>query len=70
MGAVQAVRDEIVPIFEYMMLNWEEVKAGHGRFHDPLEAVQEAAERVNDVYRRYGKVLREWDAESHAAEMK
>ncbi|KKL90025.1 hypothetical protein LCGC14_1908850, partial [marine sediment metagenome] len=28
----QAVRDQIRPIMEYMMLNWPEVAAGKGRY--------------------------------------
>ncbi len=58
----QAVRDEVQPIFEYVMLHWPEMQAGRGRFRDPADALHQAAQRVNDVYRRYGEVLRGWEA--------
>jgi multiple sugar transport system substrate-binding protein len=57
-----AVQDELVPIFEYLMLNYPEVKAGRGRYRDATHALQVAADRVNAVYARYQRVLGDWAA--------
>jgi len=57
-----AVQDELIPIFEYLMLNYPEVKAGRGTYRDAAHALQVAAERVNGVYDRYQRVLADWSA--------
>ena len=57
-----AVRDELIPIFEYLMLNYPEVKAGRGKYRNALDALQVGAKRVNDVYERYQRVLADWSA--------
>ncbi len=59
---VAAVTDEVKPIIEYLMLNWPEVRAGKGIYRDSAHALADAAARVNEVYRRYGKIVRDWDA--------
>ena len=59
---MSAVMDEIRPIFEYMMLNWPDVRAGKGIYRDSAHALDDAAARVNEVYRRYGEVVRNWES--------
>jgi ABC-type glycerol-3-phosphate transport system substrate-binding protein len=56
----QAVQDEVEPIFEYVLLNWQDIQAGRGRFSGTVDALHLAAERVNEVYRRHGEVVRGW----------
>ena len=63
-----AVRDEVQPIFEYMMLHWPEVEAGGGRFRGPADALHAAAERVNAVYRRYQRAVAAWGADGRPPE--
>ncbi len=58
----QAVGDEVRPIFEYVMLNWPEVKAGRGDYRDCAHAIAVAADRVNAVFGRYARIVAEWDA--------
>jgi multiple sugar transport system substrate-binding protein len=56
----EAVRDELVPIFEYLMLKYLDIEAGRGRYRDPAHALTVAEERVNAVYARYQRVLADW----------
>ncbi|KPK84646.1 MAG: hypothetical protein AMJ81_05055 [Phycisphaerae bacterium SM23_33] len=58
---VQAVEDEVQPILEYVLLNWPEIEAGRGSFRNTQEAIHLAAERVNEVFRRYDRTIRSWD---------
>lgn len=58
---VQAVQDEVQPVFEYVLLNWPEIEAGRGRFRGAEDALHLAAQRVNEVYGRYNDVVRGWD---------
>jgi len=60
---IQAVEDEVEPIFEYVLLNWPEIEVGRGRFGSVADALHLAAERVNEVYDRYGHLVRRWDAQ-------
>ena len=57
-----AVADEVIPIFEYLMLNYPEVKAGRGAYRDAAHALHVAAGRVNAVYARYQRILADWAA--------
>ena len=57
----RAVGDELQPIFEYVLLNWPDIKSGRGRVRDVADALHLAAELVNGVYRRYGRLVRGWD---------
>ncbi len=57
----QAVKDEVQPIFEYVLLNWPDIRAGKGRYPGSAEALHEAARRVNLVYERYGKMTAQWN---------
>ena len=57
----QAVADEVAPIFEYLLLNWPDVSAGRGRFGSLSDSMHLAAARVNEVYDRYSKIVRDWD---------
>ncbi len=56
----QAVRDEMRPVMEYLMLNWKDVEAGKGDYTDPADALGEIAERINKVYDRYNRNLAGW----------
>ena len=68
-----AVGDELIPIFEHLMLNYPTVKA-KWRLENPeveteelklriaRDALERAAERVNAVYKRYSRVLDDWAA--------
>jgi len=57
----RAVQDELEPIFEYVLLNWPDIKAGRGVYKDTAEAIHDGARRVNEVYRRYRRVVRGWN---------
>ena len=56
----QAVQDELEPIFEYVLLNWPDIAAGKGRYESASAALDDAAGRVNAVYRRHARVVEAW----------
>ena len=68
-----AVADELIPIFEHLMLNYPKIKAKWRLKHPKVEteqlkleiardALERAAKRVNAVYARYQRVLGDWAA--------
>lgn len=51
----QAVRDEMRPVMEYLMLNWGDVRDGKGKYTGCADALHHVAERVNMIYDRYNR---------------
>jgi ABC-type glycerol-3-phosphate transport system substrate-binding protein len=60
----QAALDEVLPIVEYLLLNWPDMQAGKGAYASAAEAVHTAAQRVDEVYTRYGKLVQGWQRPS------
>jgi len=56
----EAVRDEMRPVMEYLMLNWPDVEAGKGEYTGCADALHRIAERINKVYDRYNRNLASW----------
>lgn len=64
----QAVKDEVRPILEHVMLNWSDIRDGkEDRYRSAADALHDAAERVNGVYRRYNRYMAKWERPAPAA---
>jgi ABC-type glycerol-3-phosphate transport system substrate-binding protein len=64
---VQAVQDEMEPVFEYTLLNWPDIQAGRARYRGAADALHDAARRVNEVYRRHARIVAGWAAQDGKA---
>ena len=64
---VQAVQDELEPVFEYVLLNWPDIQAGRARYRGAADALHDAARRVNEVYRRHARVVADWAEQDRKA---
>jgi len=57
---INAVDDQVKPIFETLMLRYEEIERGQGPYPSVAAGLTDAAERVDRVFARYNTQVSHW----------